>query len=72
VGESGLSGADRNALGFADRFERELIGQHEARRTMAETMEIGWRLLEALPREDLSRLGEAEWAWRREQSEASS
>jgi len=64
VGETGLSGADRRALAFADRFERELVHQGEERRSIADTLEVGWRLLEAQPREDLSRLDDAAWAWR--------
>jgi len=64
VGEQGLSGADRRALAFAERFERELVHQGDARRATAETMAAGWRLLEGLPREDLLRLSEATWAAR--------
>ena len=33
--------------------------QGAARRAIAETLELGWRLLDALPREDLLRLGRA-------------
>jgi len=58
LGESGLPAADRRALTFADRFEREFIAQGRARRSISETMEAGWRLLDALPPEDLSRLSE--------------
>lgn len=61
VGEGGLAPADRRAMAFAERFERELIAQGEARRTLAETLEIGWALLDSLPREDLLRLSEATW-----------
>jgi V/A-type H+/Na+-transporting ATPase subunit B len=64
VGEAGLSRADRSALEFAERFEREFIGQSGRRRTIAETVEVGWSLLEASPREDLSRIGEETWAAR--------
>jgi len=64
VGESGLPPADRRALAFTDRFEREFIHQGEARRTIAETLELGWQLLETLPREDLHRIPEAAWARR--------
>jgi V/A-type H+/Na+-transporting ATPase subunit B len=56
VGESGLTPADRRALAFAERFERELVGQGSARRTLAETIERGWTLLDTVPREDLLRL----------------
>ena len=64
VGEGGLVEADRRALAFADRFEREFVRQ-EGRRTIAETLESGWRLLETLPREDLVRLRDAAWSARR-------
>lgn len=59
VGASGLVPADRRALEFADGFERRFIHQGGARRTLAETVEAGWALLESLPREDLSRLSGA-------------
>ena len=61
VGEAGLGDADRRALGFADRFERELVNQGRARRGIEESIDVGWRLLESLPREDLPRLDEAAW-----------
>lgn len=61
VGEGGLAPPDRRAMVFAERFERELIAQGEARRSLAETLEIGWTLLDTLPREDLMRLSEATW-----------
>jgi V/A-type H+-transporting ATPase subunit B len=64
VGESGLSDPDRRALGFAERFEHEFVHQGEALRRVDETLAVGWRLLETLPREDLSRLGEDAWATR--------
>ena len=57
VGEGGLSAADRRALAFAGALEGELVA-HRARRTIAETLEVGWRLLETLPREDLMRLSD--------------
>jgi V/A-type H+-transporting ATPase subunit B len=61
VGEAGLAPADRRAVAFAERFEQELIRQGDSRRPLAETIEIGWRLLETLPREDLLRLSEGTW-----------
>jgi V/A-type H+-transporting ATPase subunit B len=64
VGETGLSAADRRALAFAERFEREFVGQGSTRRRLPDTVETGWRLLEALPREDLVRLSDAAWAAR--------
>jgi V/A-type H+-transporting ATPase subunit B len=65
VGEGGLAEADRRALGFAEQFENEFVRQGVSRRTLAETMAVGWRLLEGLPREDLTRISEATWAARR-------
>ena len=64
VGEAGLIPADRRAMAFADRFELELVGQGGIRRSLAETIDAGWRLLETLPREDLLRLSEATWSAR--------
>ena len=63
VGDAGLSDGDRRAVAFADRFEREFVGQ-EGRRSLADTVAVGWRLLETLPRDDLLRLGDATWAAR--------
>jgi V/A-type H+-transporting ATPase subunit B len=60
VGMAGLTDADRGAAEFSEKFERELITQHE-RRTIDETIEIGWRLLEAMPREELARISAATW-----------
>ena len=57
VGEAGLAAADRRALAFADAFERELVGQGRTRRTIHETIEVGFRLMDALPAEDLVKLG---------------
>ena len=65
LGESGLPEADRRALAFAERFEREFIAQGRKRRSIAETLETGWRLLDALPREDLGRLSETTYQRRR-------
>jgi V/A-type H+-transporting ATPase subunit B len=72
VGEAGLAPEDRRALTFAERFERELVHQAGERRSLAETVEIGWQLLETLPRDDLHRLGEAAWEARQEDLKARS
>jgi V/A-type H+-transporting ATPase subunit B len=68
VGESGLGDSDRRALEFAERFEREFVGQDGGRRTIEQTVEAGWRLLETLPREDLLRISDSTWATRQEQA----
>jgi len=63
VGEAGLSEPDRRARAFAERFERDLIAQR-GRRTIGETLAVGWRLLEDLPRGDLERIDDETWARR--------
>jgi len=64
VGEGGLAEADRRALAFAQRFEDEFVRQGRHRRTLAETIGEGWRLLETMPRADLTRISDATWAAR--------
>ncbi len=64
VGEAGLAPPDRRALAFAERFETEFVGQGESRRDIAATLDLGWRLLESLPREDLVRINDATWSAR--------
>jgi len=61
VSEAGLPPADRRALAFAERFEREFVHQGRQRRSVAETIEAGWRLLETLPREDLVKITDEIW-----------
>jgi len=56
VGEAGLQPADRRALAFAESFERTFVGQGARRRTIAETIECGWQLLDRLPAEDLLKI----------------
>lgn len=63
VGDAGLSDADRRALAFATEFETQFVAQRE-RRTIDETLEIGWRLLAPFPREELLRVSDATWTAR--------
>jgi V/A-type H+-transporting ATPase subunit B len=61
VGTEALSPRDKKYLEFADRFEREFINQREdERRTIEETLDIGWDLLSLLPEEDLKFLSKEE------------
>jgi V/A-type H+-transporting ATPase subunit B len=64
VGEAGLSPSDGRALTFAEKFESEFVAQGASRRSLLETIELGWKLLETLPREDLLRLDESVWTKR--------
>jgi V/A-type H+/Na+-transporting ATPase subunit B len=56
VGEAGLPPADRRALTFAEAFEQTFVNQGTRRRSLAETIETGWRLLDRLPSNDLLKL----------------
>ena len=59
VGEDALTDLYRSYLRFAEQFEREMIGQGNARRTIGETLDLGWRLLTLIPREELTRINRA-------------
>jgi V/A-type H+-transporting ATPase subunit B len=67
VGEAALAPADRRALAFAEEFERAFIRQGHQRRSIAETIEAGWRLLDRLPADDLLKLNEELLAAREQQ-----
>jgi len=57
VGVEALSPRDKKYLEFADRFEREFIGQGEyERRTIEETLDKGWELLSILPEDELKQV----------------
>jgi len=57
VGTEGLSPRDKKYLEFADLFERKFIAQGEyERRTVEETLDIGWELLSILPEEELKQI----------------
>jgi len=65
LGGAGLPEEEKRALDFADRFEREFVAQRGVRRSIAETFDVGWRLLESMPRADLHRVSERTWAERK-------
>lgn len=59
IGEEELSTLDKNYLTFGDRFEREFLSQAETEnRTIEQTLDIGWKMLTHLPREELYRIKE--------------
>jgi V/A-type H+-transporting ATPase subunit B len=61
IGEEELTTVDQSYLKFGDAFERDFVGQGTAEnRTIEDTLEIGWRELSILPREELARVTEAE------------
>lgn len=56
VGEQALSEEDRRYLAFADDFEGEFVGQGTGSRTLEDTLETAWRLLERFPPTELKRV----------------
>jgi V/A-type H+-transporting ATPase subunit B len=68
VGSEGLAPGDRRALEFVEAFESRLIHQGSSRRSLEDTIRIGWSLLETLPRDELTRISDASWSARDEAS----
>ncbi len=55
MGEESLPEVDRRFLAFGREFEQRLVNQ-EGRRTLEESMALGWQLLRGLPAAELTRL----------------
>jgi V/A-type H+-transporting ATPase subunit B len=57
IGEDELSDMDKSYVRFGKAFEEKFINQRKsANRSMIETIELAWRLLGLLPREELNRI----------------
>jgi V/A-type H+-transporting ATPase subunit B len=57
VGVEALSESDKRYLKFGDEFEKRFLGQGlYERRSIEETLELGWELLSMLPAEELTRI----------------
>lgn len=57
IGEDELSDLDKKYLAFGKAFEQEFVTQtKEDNRSIEETLNIGWRLLAILPKEELDRI----------------
>ncbi len=56
VGEAALSETDRRALAFADDFEDRFIDQGNANRSIEETLDLAWDLLEPIADSELKRI----------------
>ncbi|MHC5267822.1 V-type ATP synthase subunit B [Enterococcus sp. LJL98] len=57
LGESALSETDRIYAKFAERFEEEYVNQgYDTNRSIIETLDLGWELLNMLPRTELKRI----------------
>ena len=57
IGEEELSPNDKKILQFGRLFDEKFINQREdENRSMEQTLDLGWRLLSTLPREELDRI----------------
>ncbi|MFA6864308.1 MAG: V-type ATP synthase subunit B [Sphaerochaetaceae bacterium] len=61
IGEEELTSIDKQYIKFGNFFENHFIGQgFDENRSIAETLDIGWKALGFLPAEELQRLTEEE------------
>ena len=61
IGEEELSKVDQQYLKFGRAFEKDFVNQGlTENRTIETTLDIGWRLLSMLPKEELTRVSPAE------------
>lgn len=59
VGEEELSELDKVYLRFGNTFEEQFLSQgYEENRAIEQTLEIGWRMLSLLPRDELYRIAQ--------------
>lgn len=59
LGEAALSEEDKLYLKFSEDFENEFVRQQEQQvRSIQETLDIGWKLLSRIPRQELKRIRE--------------
>lgn len=57
MGSEGLSEADQIFLKFGEQFEQEFVQQLSAR-TLEQSMQLGWKLLQGIPVAELTRLSD--------------
>jgi V/A-type H+-transporting ATPase subunit B len=61
IGEEELTPLDHTYLEFGDAFEQEFVTQaFDEDRSMVETLDLGWKVLSILPREELHRVTQEE------------
>jgi V/A-type H+-transporting ATPase subunit B len=57
IGEEELSDTDKRYLKFGEKFEQAFLSQGEnEERGICRTLDLGWKVLAELPREDLLRV----------------
>jgi V/A-type H+-transporting ATPase subunit B len=61
IGEEELTPLDKIYMEFGEKFEREFLSQGEYEdRSITETLDIGWKVISYLPKEELYRISEEE------------
>jgi len=59
LGEAALSDADKKFARFADLFEEKYVNQgFDTNRSIEDSLDLGWKLLATLPKEELNRIKE--------------
>jgi V/A-type H+-transporting ATPase subunit B len=59
IGEEELSGLDKKYMAFGDAFEADFLIQKETEnRSIEQTLDLGWKTLKVLPRDELYRVRE--------------
>ncbi|MGM5482367.1 MAG: V-type ATP synthase subunit B [Nanobdellota archaeon] len=57
VGEESLSDRDKRLLDFAQTFENRFVQQDKTEdRSISDTLELGWELFKAIPKDELTRI----------------
>ena len=59
IGEDELSASDKRIMAFGKAFDAEFLGQGNANRSIEETLDLGWKLLRMIPRNELDRVDDA-------------
>lgn len=63
IGAEELSARDRRYLKFAERFDRDFIGQgEEENRSIGDSLNLAWEMLSLFPRDSLTRVSESDLA----------
>jgi len=61
IGEEELTPLDNTYLKFGEAFESQFLSQKEdEERSIEDTLDIGWKILSILPREELHRVSDDE------------
>jgi V/A-type H+-transporting ATPase subunit B len=63
IGEEELTPLDHTYMEFGEAFEQQFLSQREDEdRSIVETLDLGWKVISILPKEELHRITEEEIA----------